>query len=126
MALTVSNILKFALQPSEFIAIIQVTGDNSYPGAANAHGYAITPSLFSLNTFASTSDYGPAPGNSGPNAWQSYFIGSDIAPNGGAGGTYVEVDGTTGNLRMYAAAGTEIASAATATAISATLIAFGH
>ncbi len=126
MALTVSNVVKFALQPSEFIVVVQVTGDATYPGAANAHGYPITPATFSLNAFAATSDFGPLGGNSGPATTTAYYIGADIAPNAGAGGTYVEIDSVNGNLRMYAAAGTEIASAASAAAVSATLIAFGH
>jgi hypothetical protein len=126
MALTVVGIFKVALQPSEFMAIIKVTGDATYPGAANAHGYPITPALFTFNTFASTSDFQLNVTNSPPAVPTAYYIGADLAPNAGAGGTYSEIDDTTGNLRMYAAAGTEIASAASATAVSATLIAFGH
>lgn len=122
MALAVVNVYKVALQPSEFLSIVQVTGDSSYPGAANAHGYPITPSTFSLSAFASTSDFQLQ----APPAYGTYFIGADFAPNAGAGGTYVEIDSTTGNLRMYAAAGTELASAASATTVSALLIALGH
>jgi hypothetical protein len=129
VALTVKNLLKFALQPSEFIAIVQVTGDASYPNPNNtSSGYAVTPATFSLTTFAQTSDYGIGPGtaNAAPPAATGYFIGADYALNGAAGGTYSEIDTVTGNLRMYAAAGTELANAASATAVSATLIAFGH
>lgn len=127
LALT-KSVLKYALQPSEFISIIQVTGDSSYPNPGNtAAGYPITPALFSLTTFASTSDFSvPGTGNSAPATTTGYYIGADIAANGAAGGTYVEIDSVTGNLRMYAAAGTELASAASATSVSATLIAFGH
>lgn len=126
MALAVVNVLKWALQPSEFISIIRVTGDSSYPGAANAHGYPISAASFSLNAFAQTSDFGVLNPNGVPDPQSTYFIGADIAPNAGAGGTYTEIDSVTGNLRMYAAAGTELASAASATSVSATLIAFGH
>jgi len=127
MALTVKPLLKFALQPSEFISIVQVTGDASYPNPNNtSSGYPITPATFSLNAFAATSDFGAFAGNTAPPTATAYFVGSDIAANGAAGGTYSEVDSVTGNLRMYAAAGTEIANAASAAGISATLIAFGH
>lgn len=126
MALTVKQLLKYALQPSEFIVIIQVTGDASYPNTGGTIGYPITASTFSLNTFAATSDFGPLGGNSGPAVATSYYIGSDLAANGAAGGAYVQPDSVTGNLRFYAAAGTEVANTASAAAISATLIAFGH
>jgi hypothetical protein len=127
LALTVKQILKFALQPSEFIVVVQVTGDSSYPNPNNtSSGYAITPATFSINAFAATSDFGPLGGNAGPATTTAYFVGADIAPNGSAGGTYVEIDSVTGNLRMYGAAGTELANAVSATGVSATLIAFGH
>ena len=127
MSLAVKPLLKFALQPSEFIVVVQVTGDSSYPNPGNTtSGYPITPATFSLNAFAATSDFGAFAGNTAPPTTTAYFVGADIAANGAAGGTYVEIDSVTGNLRMYAAAGTEIANAASAAGISATLIAFGH
>jgi hypothetical protein len=122
MALTVVQVYKTRTIAGEFMSIIQVTGDSAYPGAANAHGYAITPATFFLNAFASTNDFG----NQVPSTPGSYFNMGDIAPNASAGGAYCEIDGTTGNLRMYAAGGTEVASAATATAVSALLMAYGH
>jgi len=126
MALAVVNLLKFALQPSEFIVIVKVTGDSSYPNTGGTIGYPISPATFSLNAFAATSDFGPLTGNTGPATPTSYYVGADLAANGAAGGTYVQPDSVTGNLRFYAASGTEIANTASAAGISATLIAFGH
>lgn len=117
MALTITPLLKWNLQPSEAISIIKVVGDSSYP----AGGYTLTPANFTLNAYASTSDQQlQAPTNA-----SSFFIGSDLIESG-AGGTYSEVDDVTGKLRMFAAAGTEIGTGATAVAIGAVLIAFGH
>jgi len=127
LALAVKNILKFALQPSEFLSIVQVTGDTSYPNPGNTtSGYAISPATFSLNAFAATSDFGPLTGNTGPATTTAYFVGADIAKNGAAGGTYVEIDSSTGNLRFYTSGGTEATNASDVSATSATLIAFGH
>lgn len=117
MALTVTRLLKWALQPSEYICIIKVVGDSSYPSG----GYPITPGNFQITTFASTSDYGlQAPTNA-----SGYFIGSDLFESGTAG-AYSIVDDTNGNLRMFAASGTEIGTGSSAAGQGAVLIAFGH
>jgi len=126
MALAVTNVLKFALQPSEFLVIIKVTGDSSYPNTGGTIGYPISAATFGLNTFASTSDFGNINANGAPSVPSAYYVGSDLAASGAAGGTYVQPDSTTGNLRFYAASGSEVGNGSSATAISATLIAFGH
>jgi hypothetical protein len=117
MALAITPLLKFALQPSEFISIIKVVGDSSYP----AGGYTVTAANFQLNTFASTSDFQlQAPTNA-----SAFFIGSDLFESGTAG-AYVTVDDTTGKLRFFAATGTEIGTGTSAAGQGAVLIAFGH
>jgi hypothetical protein len=117
MALAITPLLKWALQPSEFIAIIKVVGDSSYP----AGGYPITPSMFTLNTFASTSDFQlQAPTNA-----SGYYIGADLFESGTAG-AYSTIDDTNGKLRFFAATGTEIGTGSSAAGQGATLIAFGH
>lgn len=117
MALTITPLFKWNLQPSEALSVIKVVGDSSYP----AGGYTLTPANFTLNAFASTSDQQlQAPTNA-----SAFFLGSDLVESG-LGGTYCVVDDTTGKLRMYAAAGTEIGTGASATAVGAVLLAFGH
>jgi len=117
MAVTVVPLYKWAWGASEFMSIVQVTGDTTY---ANGTGYALPPSLFTFNTFASTSDFQlQAPPVNPVGIWAD---GSHSAP--GAGG-YAEIDFTTGNLRLYAAAGTEVANG-TAVSYVTVLVAFGH
>lgn len=117
MALAVVNMYKWAWGTTEFMAIIQVTGDTTY---VNGTGYSLPASLFSLNTYAATSDFQlQAPPANPVGIWADA---SHSAP--GAGG-YAEIDFTTGNLRLYQAGGTEVASGTAATYVT-TLIAFGH
>jgi hypothetical protein len=117
MALSVVPMYKWAWGASEFMSIITVTGDTTY---VSGTGYALPPSLFTFNTFAATSDFQlqTSPINT-VGLWADC---SHSAP--GAGG-YGQIDVTTGNLRLYQAAGTEVASGTAVTYVTA-LIAFGH
>lgn len=124
MALTVTPIYKWPLKNTgEFISIIQVTGDTSYPNTGSTIGYPITASTFLLNTFASQSDF---------SAYQStpavptidYFQLANVVISSSGG--FTKIDGTTANLRFFGSTGTEITNTSTAAAISAVLIAFGH
>jgi hypothetical protein len=117
MALGVLPMYKWALQPSEFIVIIGVVGDTSYP----AGGYALPASLFTLNTFASTSDsqlQAPPP--------QPIGIWAFNSTTGAALGGSATVDGVTGNLRLFLPGGAEVTTGATAATFKVALIAFGH
>jgi len=124
MALTVKNLLKFRMMAGDFVCIIQVTGDTSYPNTGSTVGYPINAATFGLNSFAATSDYGAFAANSAPPTATAYWVVSNLAVS--AGGTYSEPDATTGNLRMYAAGGTEISNTSTAVGNSAVLMAYGH
>lgn len=121
MALTVKNLYKWTnFNTGSFMVIIQVTGDTAYPNTGGTVGYPITAATFSLNSFASTSDFQlqapPTPG--------SYFQWGDVVVSSAGG--FTKIDGTTGNLRFFGSSGTEIANAATAAAISCFLVAFGN
>jgi len=117
MALTVTPVYKWA-QGSKFVSIVQVTGDTSYPNTGGTVGYPITPATFGLNTYEATSDVSQA-----VPAVPYFNFGGIVAS--GAGG-FTKIDGTSGNLRFFGSSGTEIANTATAAAISATLMAYGH
>lgn len=119
MAIAVTQMYKWTDKSTgEFISIIQVTGDTSYPNTGGTVGYPITAANFSLNTFAATSD-----------ATQSvptipYFqIGNVVASSAGG---FTKIDGTSTNLRFFGSNGTEISNTSTAAAISAILMAYGH
>jgi hypothetical protein len=117
MSLSITPMYKWAWGASEFMSIIVATGDTTY---VSGTGYALPASLFTFNTFASTSDFQlqvPPPNPVG--IWADS---SHSAP--GAGG-YGQIDVTTGNLRLYQAAGTEVASGTAVTYVTS-LIAFGH
>jgi len=117
MALTVVPMYKWSWGASEFMSVIQVTGDTTY---VSGTGYALPASLFTFNTFAATSDFQlQAPPVNPVGIWADA---SHSAP--GAGG-YAEIDSTTGNLRLYQATGTEVASGTAVTYVTV-LIAFGH
>lgn len=127
MALTVKNLLKLPfINPGEFISIILVTGDTAYPNTGATIGYPISASTFGLNAFASTSDFGAYTGNTGPLTANAYFVWSNLALSGAAGGAYSEPDSVTGNLRCYGAGGTEVSNSSTAVANIAILAAIGH
>jgi hypothetical protein len=117
MALTITPMYKYAWGASEFMVVIETQGDASYP----AGGYALPPSLFTLNTFASTSDsqlQAPPPNPVG--------IWADNSNTGAAVGGYAQIDAVTGNMRWFLATGVEVAGAATAATFKTSLIAFGH
>lgn len=117
MALTVTPMYKWAWGATEFMAIIMTTGDTAYP----AGGYPLAASLFTFNTFASTSDFQlqvPPPNPVG--------IWADSSNTGAAVGGYAGIDAVTGNMRLFVAAGTEVAGAATAATFKTALVAFGH
>jgi hypothetical protein len=117
MALTVTNMYKWTWGASEFMSIVMVQGDSSYP----AGGYPLPPSIFSLSAYASTSDFGlQAPPPNPVGIW------ADNTNTGAGVGGYAEIDAVTGNLRLFLAGGTEIAGAATAVSFKTSLIAFGH
>jgi hypothetical protein len=117
MALTVTPMYKWSWSTSEFMVIMLVVGDTSYP----AGGYALPASLFTLNTFASTSDsqlQAPPPNPVG--------IWADGSNTGAALGGYAAIDAVTGNLRLFLATGVEVTTAATAATFKTALVAFGH
>jgi len=117
MALTVTPMYKWTWGASEFMVIIEVVGDTSYP----AGGYLLPASLFTLNTFASTSDsqlQAPPPNPVG--------IWADNSNTGAAVGGYAQIDAVTGAMRLFVAAGTEVGTGATAATFKTALIAFGH
>lgn len=117
MALTITPMYKWAWGASEFMSIILTVGDATYP----AGGYALPASLFTLNTFASTSDFqlqAPPPNPVG--------IWADESNTGAAVGGYAAIDAVTGNMRLFVAAGTEVGTGATAVTFKTALIAFGH
>jgi hypothetical protein len=117
MALTVTNMWKWAWGASEFMSVVMVVGDTAYPSG----GYPLAASIFSLNTFASTSDFQlqvPPPNPVG--VW------ADNSNTGAAVGGYAQIDAVTGNMRLFLATGTEVAGAATAATFKTALIAFGH
>jgi hypothetical protein len=117
MALSVVPMYKWAWGASEFMVVATFTGDTTY---VSGTGYALTPAMFTLNTFASTSDSQlQAPPANPVGIWADA---SHSAP--GAGG-YAQIDVTTGNLRLYTAGGTEVASGTAVTYVTV-LIAFGH
>jgi hypothetical protein len=126
MALTVKNLLKFRMISGEFMSIILVTGDTAYPNTGATIGYPIAASTFGLNSFASTSDFAAYAGNSGPITANAYFVLSNLALSGSAGGSFSEPDSVTGNLRCYGPTGTEVSNSATAVANIAVLMALGH
>jgi len=117
MALTITPMWKWAWNKTEFFVVILAVGDTSYP----AGGYALPASLFTLNTFASTSDsqlQAPPPNPVG--VW------SDSSNTGAALGGYAAIDAVTGNMRLFVAAGTEVGTAATAVTFKEALMAYGH
>jgi hypothetical protein len=117
MALSIVPMYKWAWGASEFMAISTFTGDTTY---VNGTGYPLTAAQFTFNTFASTSDFQlQAPPVNPVGVWADA---SHSAP--GAGG-YGQIDVTTGNLRLYQAAGTEVVSGTAVTYVTV-LIAFGH
>jgi hypothetical protein len=117
MALTVTPMYKWAWANSEFMVIIMVTGDTSYTSG----GYPLAASLFSLNTFASTSDFqlqAPPP--------NPIFVWGNAANTGAALGGTAGIDAVAGTLRLFLPGGTEVAGAATAVSFKQVLAAFGH
>lgn len=125
MALAVTLLYKVPLSPpGEFLSIVKVVGDSSYPNTGGTIGYPITPSTFGLTAFASTSDVGANAGNSAPAVATSYFVWSQLAVS--TGGAYFEPDSVNGNLRAFGAGGTEISNTSSATGVSAVLAALGH
>jgi hypothetical protein len=117
MALTVTPMYKWAWANSEFMVIIMVTGDSSYTSG----GYALPASLFTLNTFASTSDFqlqAPPP--------NPVFMLANASNTGAAVGGYSAIDAVNGTLRLFLAGGTEVAGAATAVSFKQVLMAYGH
>ena len=117
MAVSVVPLYKWAWGATEFMSIVQVTGDTTY---VSGTGYALLPSLFTFNTYASTSDFQlQAPPVNPVGIWAD---GSHSAP--GAGG-YAEIDSTTGNLRLYQPSGTEVLTGTAITYVTV-LVAFGH
>jgi hypothetical protein len=117
MALTITRMWKWAWGTTEFMSIILTQGDSNYPTG----GYPLTPSMFDLTAFASTSDFqlqAPPPNPVG--VW------ADESNTGAAVGGYAAIDAVTGNMRLFLATGTEVAGAATAATFKTALIAFGH
>jgi hypothetical protein len=117
MALTITPMWKWAWGASEFMSVIETIGDASYPSG----GYALTPAMFTLNTFASTSDAQlqvPPPNPVG--------IWSDNSNAGAGVGGYAAIDAVTGNMRLFLASGVEVTALATAVTFKTSLLVFGH
>ena len=117
MALAITPMYKWSWGATEFFVVLETVGDASYP----AGGYAMPASLFTLNTFAATSDsqlQAPPPNPVG--------IWADNSNSGAALGGYAAIDAVTGNMRLFLAAGTEVGTGATAVTFKTSLIAFGH
>jgi|SRR5712664_836798 len=114
MALAATPKYKWAWGASEFFVIVSVNDSGNYATG----GYAMTPALFTLNTFAATSDsqlqssptFGPV------GIWAD-----------GQVATYSIISSSTGNL-IYAVSstGVEQANASSAAAVTTALCAFGH
>lgn len=114
MALTVLPKYKWAWGATEFFVLIEVDGDASYPTG----GYAMTPALFTLNTFPATSDSQlQVPPTFGPvGVWAD-----------GQVATYALINSGTGNLQFaVSSTGVEVANAVNVTAVKTLLCAFGH
>jgi hypothetical protein len=114
MALTSTPLLKWNLQPSEALSIVVLTGDASYPTG----GYPVTPALFFLTAFASTSDFQLQ----APPTFAPYLLGAD-----GQGGTYATINQANGNLQLFVSStGAEVANATNVSTIKTICLAFGH
>jgi hypothetical protein len=114
MALTIIPKYKWAWGASEFFAIIEADGDASY----TTGGYAMTPGLFTFNTFAATSDFQlQVPPVFGPvGVWAD-----------GQAGTYAFVFSATGNMGLaVSSTGVEVGNGVNVTAVKTLLCAFGH
>lgn len=114
MALTVLPKYKWAWGATEFFVVIEVDGDTSYPTG----GYAVTPALFTLNTFPATSDSQlQVPPTFGP---VGIYADGQVA-------TYAIIFSATGNLGLaVSSTGVEVANAVNVTAVKTLLCAFGH
>jgi hypothetical protein len=113
MALVATPKYKWTWGASEFFVIISVNDAGTYvPG-----GYTITPAMFTLTTFAATSDSQLQ----APPAFGAVGIWAD-----GQVGNYAIIDQTTGNLKIaVSSTGVELGSVSAAGIVTA-LCAFGH
>lgn len=113
MALVATPKYKWAWGASEFFVIISVNDSGTYtPG-----GYTLTPSLFTLNTFAATSDSQLQ----SPAAFGPVGIWAD-----GQVADYAIIDQTSGNLKIaVSSTGVELGAVSAAGIVTA-LCAFGH
>lgn len=114
MALVATPKYKWAWGASEFFVLISVNDAGNYATG----GYAMTPGLFTLNTFAATSDSQLQ----APPTFGSVGIWAD-----GQVATYAIIDSTTGNL-IYAVSSTGLqqGNGTSAAAVVTALCAFGH
>ncbi len=86
MALTVRRFIG-PIPPQEFLSIVQVTLDNAYP----AGGYALAPAMFNFSAFAAV-----------PSGASRSVTPILLSGSGQAGFAFeMDVDQTTGTLRVY-------------------------
>jgi|SRR5271156_6054466 len=114
MALTILPKYKWAWGDSEFFVIVEADGDASYATG----GYAMTPALFQLNTFAATSDFQlQVPPTFGPvGIWAD-----------GQVATYAVIFSATGNMGLaVSSTGVEVGNGTNVTAVKTLLCCFGH
>lgn len=113
MALVATPKYKWAWGATEFFVIIAVNDAGTYvPG-----GYAMTPALFTLNTFASTSDSQLQV----PPTFGAVGIWAD-----GQVGNYAVISSSTGNMLIaVSSTGVELG-AVSAAGVTTALCAFGH
>jgi len=112
MALASTPIYKWAWATSEFMVIASFNDSGTY----GAGGYTLSPALFTLNTFASTSDSQLQ----APPTFGSVGIWTD-----GQGATYSIINSSTGKLQYFVSStGAEFSGSASA--VTTALVAFGH
>jgi hypothetical protein len=114
MALVATPKYKWAWGTTEFFVIISVNDAGNYATG----GYAMTPALFTLNTFASTSDSQLQT----PPVFGPVGIWAD-----GQVGNYAVISSSTGNMLIaVSSTGVELGNGVSAAGVTTALCAFGH